>query len=64
MNDESVRLILQLLLIVATGGGIYAAVRAELREAFVTATRAMIEADKAHTRIDVHINDHLAAKEK
>ena len=62
MNGEETNLLLQLLLIVATGGGVYAAVRADLREAMITAAGATKSADLAHQRINQHISDHLASK--
>ena len=35
-----------------TAAGTYAAIRADLREAIVTAQAAAVQADKAHQRID------------
>lgn len=37
---------------VLTAAGTYAAIRADLREAIVTAQSAAVQADKAHQRID------------
>lgn len=62
MSGEETNLLLQLLLIVATGGGVYAAVRADLREAMITAASAAKSSDLAHQRINQHISDHFSTK--
>lgn len=50
--------VLQLLLIVATGGGVYAAIRADLALALHHAKEAVDSAQKAHERLSSHIEVH------
>lgn len=38
--------------VIIAGGGVYAAIRADLREAHILAKLALSSADKAHSRID------------
>lgn len=44
--------ILQLVIAVCSGGGVYAAIRADLAKLHERATRAIEAADHAHARID------------
>lgn len=50
--------LLQLLATLAVAGGVYAAIRADLREALVKAGLAIKSADQAHSRLDQHIEIH------
>lgn len=49
--------LLNLLAIIAAAAGSYAAIKADLTRAIVTAEQAIKDADKAHNRIDDHINE-------
>lgn len=51
--------LLQLFLAVCAGAGVYAAIRSDLVRARMSAEQALKDAEKAHGRIDDHINDHL-----
>ena len=48
-------LFLQLLLAIAAGAGVYAAIKADLTRAIITAERAEKDAESAHKRMDIHI---------
>lgn len=50
---------LQLILAVGAGAGVYAAIRTDLVSAKMSADQALKDAEKAHERIDGHINDHF-----
>ena len=56
MTPQQSTIVLFLVGQLVTAGGTYAAIRADLREALVTANRAEVQADKAHARIDGLIN--------
>lgn len=56
MNPQQSTIVLFLVGQLVTAGGTYAAIRADLREALVTATAAAYQAEKAHARIDGIIN--------
>jgi protein-L-isoaspartate O-methyltransferase len=43
---------------IAAGAGVYAAIKADLTRAIVTADQAHQAAEKAHGRLDVHIEHH------
>lgn len=47
--------LLNLMGIIAGAAGVYAAIRADLTRAIVTAEHASKAADEAHGRLDVHI---------
>jgi len=49
---------IQLLGVAGVGAGIYAAIKADLVNALVTAKKAMSDADEAHKRLDSHIDRH------
>lgn len=50
--------LLQILMAVAAGAGVYAAIRADLTRAIVLAERAAEVADSAHERITHHVEVH------
>lgn len=50
--------LLQLVLAVCAGAGVYAGIRGDLVAAKMRAEQAAADADKAHQRIDTHINEH------
>lgn len=52
MNEKHTPIVLFLVGQVITAGGTYAAIRADLREALVTAVHADKLAEQAHRRID------------
>lgn len=54
----SAEFILQLVLSAAAGAGIYAAIRADLTRAIITAERAEKDAGEAHQRLNLHIENH------
>lgn len=51
--------LLQLAALVGGMAATYAAIRADLATIRVEAERASRDADKAHERLDDHINDHM-----
>lgn len=50
--------LLQLLIAIGASFGVYAAIKADLREALLTAREAHESASNAHQRVDEHINIH------
>lgn len=50
--------LLNLLAIIAAAAGSYAAIKSDLTRAIVTAEQAAKDADKAHERLDDHIESH------
>lgn len=50
--------VLQLLIAIGASFGVYAAIKADLREALLTARKAETSAANAHERVDEHINIH------
>jgi hypothetical protein len=50
--------LLQLVIAVAAGAGVYAAIRADLTRAIVLAEKAGEEAGEAHKRLDRHMENH------
>lgn len=51
-------LLLQLALVCASGAGVYAAIKSDLTRSITKAEQACKDADKAHERIDAHIENH------
>lgn len=51
-------LIMQFAVIAASGAGVYAAIRSDLTLAKAKAEQAIKEAEKAHERLDSHIENH------
>lgn len=49
---------LQIILAVCAGAGVYAGVRGDLTRAIVKAEQALLDASKAHDRIDKHVENH------
>ncbi len=47
--------ILQLMISLAAGAGVYAAIRADLARSIALAEQAVKSSDEAHRRIDAHI---------
>lgn len=54
----SADLLMQLAGIFAGGAGVYAAIRGDLAKAVTKAEQALLDASKAHDRLDVHIENH------
>lgn len=54
----SQELALQLCALIGACAGVYAAIRAELVRAIVTAEQAAKDSASAHERLDVHIDKH------
>ena len=54
----SIEILLQIFAAVAAGAGVYAAVRADLTRAILTAERAQLDATEAHKRLNKHIEHH------
>jgi len=50
--------LLNLLAVVAGAAGVYAAIKADLTKAIITAERAEKDAGEAHQRINLHIENH------
>lgn len=50
--------ILQLVLALCAGAGVYAAIRGDLARAITKAEQALVDASKAHDRMDTHIENH------
>lgn len=50
--------LLNLVMAVCAGAGVYAAIRVDLVTAKLRAEQALKDASKAHERIDLHINEH------
>lgn len=50
--------ILHLVVAIASGAGVYAAIKADLTRAIVTAEHAKESAGQAHGRLDDHIQQH------
>lgn len=49
---------LQLIIGVAAAAGVYAAIKADLTRAILTAERAQIDATDAHHRLNLHLENH------
>jgi hypothetical protein len=49
---------LQLIVGVAAAAGVYAAIKADLTRAILTAERAQMDATDAHKRLNSHIENH------
>lgn len=49
---------IQIVLSLAAAGGVYAGIRADLREAMLNASDAKKSANEAHGRLDSHIEKH------
>lgn len=56
MTEE---LLFQLIGYFVGGAAVYAAIKADLTRAVLLAEQAAMNAEKAHGKIDLHINDHL-----
>lgn len=54
----SVEFVLQLIIGLGAGAGVYAAIKADLTRAIITAERAEKDAGEAHQRINLHIENH------
>lgn len=52
--------VLQLILAVCAGAGVYAAIKADLTRAILTAEHAQKEAERAQSRVTDHIDNHAA----
>lgn len=50
--------ILQILLAICAGAGVYAAIKSDLTRAIITAERAEKDAGEAHQRLNLHIDNH------
>ncbi len=50
--------ILQVIIGVGAGAGVYAAIKADLTRAILTAERAQLDATDAHKRLNSHIENH------
>lgn len=49
---------LQLIIGIAAGAGVYAAIKSDLTRAIITAERAQLDATDAHKRLNSHIETH------
>lgn len=54
----SVDFLLQLAMVFVGGAGVYAAIKADLTRAIITAERAEKDAGEAHNRLNLHIENH------
>ena len=50
--------LLQIVLAVCAGAGVYAAIRGDLARAVTKAEQALLDSSKAHDRLDSHIENH------
>lgn len=50
--------VLQLIIGLGAAAGVYAAIKSDLTRAIITAEQALLDAGKAHNKIDTHMNDH------
>lgn len=54
--------LLNLIIAVATGAGIYTAIRVDLVMAKMRAEQAIADAGRAHEKIDNHLNSHCKGR--